>query len=103
MNEPRLRRDLCKMLWQHFPDGTKPTEGNEFLISGQTDSTNRNGPVPSKTAANIHGTGPCSVPGYGIFGRRSGAQVSFPPGTSVPPPVVSLLRRSVGAYEVEGS
>ena len=92
MNEPRECRDLYKVPHQHFPADTKPAEGNELLISGQTDSTDRNGPVPSKTAANIHGTGQCSMPGYGIFGRRSGAQVRFPPSILVSnPPEVSLL------------
>jgi hypothetical protein len=62
MNEPRECLDLYKMLSQHFPAGTKPTEDNELLIPGQTDSTDRKGPVPGKTAANIHGTGQCSVP-----------------------------------------
>jgi hypothetical protein len=51
MNEPRICRDLYKVLHQHFPAGTKPTEDIELLISGKTDSTDRNGPVPSKTAA----------------------------------------------------
>lgn len=51
MNEPRECRDLYNVLHQRFPADTKPGEDNELLVSWQTDSKDRNGPVPSTTAA----------------------------------------------------
>jgi hypothetical protein len=100
MNEPRKCLDLYKVISQHFPTGTKPKEDNDLLISGQTDSTDRNRLVTSTIPITIHGIGQRSVPGYGIFGRRSGAQVgyiSFPPAGDIT--ILTWWR----AYVVKGS
>jgi len=43
MNEPRECRELYKVLHQRFPADTKSDDDDELLISGQTDSTDRNG------------------------------------------------------------
>jgi hypothetical protein len=54
-NELRKRRDLYKVLSQHFPTGNKPTEDKELPISGQTDSMDCNRHLPSKIDSRLLG------------------------------------------------